>query len=158
MVKYHKKSFQHLIILFMSTWWGDSKICKKLNSQDGFFSYLQNSTFFPCLGLPSKGHCENSIFSIFLESPYQVDTKNVVKCWKDFLCYFTTLETYRDLNFSRFYLSFVNKGCSLGLTQQAPVSLVKEFFQPHFLALIQEFLRIFFSARHLYAVWEYLVF
>ena len=23
--KYHKKSFQHLTILFMSTWWGDSK-------------------------------------------------------------------------------------------------------------------------------------
>ena len=22
--------------------------------------------------------------------------KNVVKCWKDFLSYFTTLETYRD--------------------------------------------------------------
>ena len=25
------------------------------------------------------------------------DMKNVVKCWKDLLCYFPTLETYRDL-------------------------------------------------------------
>ena len=44
----------------------------------------------------SKSHRENSISFIFLESPHQVDMKNVVKCWKDFLSYFTTLETYRD--------------------------------------------------------------
>ena len=43
----------------------------------------------------SKSHRENSISSIFLESPDQVDMKKVVKCWKDFLFYFTTLETYR---------------------------------------------------------------
>ena len=30
--KYHKKSFQHLIILFMSTWWGDSKNMQKIES------------------------------------------------------------------------------------------------------------------------------
>ena len=39
----------------------------------------------------SKSHRENSISFIFLE----VDLKNVVKCRKDFLSYFTTLETYR---------------------------------------------------------------
>ena len=39
---------------------------------------------------------ENSISFIFLKSPHQVDMKNVVKCWKDFLFYFTTLETYRE--------------------------------------------------------------
>ena len=44
----------------------------------------------------SKSHCENSISFIFLESPHQVDMKNVVKCWKDFLSYFNTLETYRE--------------------------------------------------------------
>ena len=43
----------------------------------------------------SKSHRENSISFIFLESPYEVDMKNVVKCWKYFLSYFTTLETYR---------------------------------------------------------------
>ena len=43
----------------------------------------------------SKSHHENSISFISLESPHQVDKKNVVKCWKDFLSYFTNLETYR---------------------------------------------------------------
>ena len=28
----------------------------------------------------SKSHCENSIFFLFLESPHQVDMKDVVKC------------------------------------------------------------------------------
>ena len=48
----------------------------------------------------SKSHRENSISFIFLESPDQVGMKNVVKCWKDFLSYFTTLETYRGLGAS----------------------------------------------------------
>ena len=83
---------------------GIPKIWKKFNSHDGFLSYLQNSTansahlaahFCACLSLPSKSHHQNSISSIFLESPDLVDMKNVVKCWKDFLSYFTTLETYR---------------------------------------------------------------
>ena len=43
----------------------------------------------------SKRHSETSISCIFLQSPHQVDMKNVVKWWKDFLSYFTTLETYR---------------------------------------------------------------
>ena len=33
----------------------------------------------------SKSHRENSISSIFLESPHQVDMKNIVKCYKHFL-------------------------------------------------------------------------
>jgi hypothetical protein len=43
----------------------------------------------------SKSHREDSISFIFLESSHQVEMKNVVKFWKDFLSYFTTLETYR---------------------------------------------------------------
>ena len=43
----------------------------------------------------SKSHREISISSIFLQSPHQVYMKNVVKWWKDFLLYFTTLETYQ---------------------------------------------------------------
>ena len=35
-----------------------------------------------------------------MESPHQVDMKNVVKCWKDFLWYFATLKTYREKCFS----------------------------------------------------------
>ena len=52
------------------------------------------STFSPCLSLPSKSHCENSISSIFLESTHQVEMKNVVK---HFFGYFNTLETHSDV-------------------------------------------------------------
>ena len=52
------------------------------------------SRFLPCLGLPSKSHRENSIFSIFLESPHQVGMKNVVKCYKHFFGYFNALKTH----------------------------------------------------------------
>ena len=31
---------------------------------------------------------------IILQSPHQVDMKNVVKCWKDFFGYFNALETH----------------------------------------------------------------
>ena len=71
------------------------------------------STFLHCLGLPSKSHCENSISSIFLESPHQVDVKNIVKCWKDFLCYFTTLETYRVCIEHYFKHRLCQKSCRL---------------------------------------------
>ena len=52
------------------------------------------STFLPFLGLPSKSHRENSISSIFSESPHHVDMKNVVKCQKHFLGYFNALKTH----------------------------------------------------------------
>ena len=42
----------------------------------------------------SKSHCENSISFIFLESPHQVDMKNVIKSSKHFFGYFNTLETH----------------------------------------------------------------
>ena len=45
----------------------------------------------------SKSHRENSIFFIFLESPHQVDMKNVVKCYKQFFCYCNALKTHSDL-------------------------------------------------------------
>ena len=44
----------------------------------------------------SKSHRENSISSILLESPDQVDMKNVVKSSKHFFGYFNTLETHSD--------------------------------------------------------------
>ena len=44
----------------------------------------------------SKSHRENSISFIFLESPHQVDMKNVVECQKDFFAYFNALETHSD--------------------------------------------------------------
>ena len=42
----------------------------------------------------SKSHRENSISFTFLESPHQVDMKNVVKSSKHFFGYFNTLETH----------------------------------------------------------------
>ena len=42
----------------------------------------------------SKSHRENSISFIFLESPHQVDMKNIVKSCKHFFGYFNTLETH----------------------------------------------------------------
>ena len=41
----------------------------------------------------SKSHRENSISFIFLESPHQVDMKNIVECEKEFFDYFNALET-----------------------------------------------------------------
>ena len=45
----------------------------------------------------SKNHHENSISFIFLESPHQVDMKNVVKSSKHFFGYFNTLETHSEI-------------------------------------------------------------
>jgi hypothetical protein len=42
----------------------------------------------------SKSHRENSISFIFLESPHQVDMRNVVKSSKHFFAYFNTQETH----------------------------------------------------------------
>ena len=47
----------------------------------------------------SKNHCENSISCIFLESPHQVDMKNVVKSSKHFIRYFNTLENHSACTF-----------------------------------------------------------
>ena len=46
----------------------------------------------------SKSHRENSISFIFLESPHQVDMKNIVKSSKHFFGYFNTLETHSEFN------------------------------------------------------------
>ena len=73
-VEYHKKSFQHLTTFFMSTWWGDPKNMKELNSHDGFLSYLQNSTansallaahFCPVLVCPQKATVRIRFFPYF---------------------------------------------------------------------------------------------
>ena len=45
----------------------------------------------------SKSHLENSISCIFLESPHQVDMKNVGKCYKHFFGYFNGLKTHSVL-------------------------------------------------------------
>ena len=47
----------------------------------------------------SKSHRENSISFIFLESPHQVDIKNVVKSCEHFFGYFNTLGTHSALTY-----------------------------------------------------------
>ena len=84
--KYVCRIWQHFSCLLVRGIW------KKLNSHDGIL---------PCLSLPSKSHSENSISSIFLESPHQVDIKNAVKSSKHFFGYFNTLETHSDLSWVR---------------------------------------------------------
>ena len=80
---------------------GSPRQGKKL-LQDGLdrLSYLACST---------NSHHEISISCIFLEFPHQVDMKTVVKCWKDFLRYSTTIETYRDCTYVLLEISKVNK-------------------------------------------------
>ena len=46
----------------------------------------------------SKSHREKNFCLIFLQSIHQLDMKNVVKWWKDFLLYFTILETYPGIS------------------------------------------------------------
>ena len=54
----------------------------------------------------SESHRENSISFIFLESPHQVNMKNVVKSSKHFFGYFNTLETHSELYLVSMYLIF----------------------------------------------------
>ena len=103
-LKYPKKCLEDLTTFFMSTWWGDSKNMEEIEFSRWLFegrprqgkNVLPDGLNWLCyFAGSSKSHRENSISFIFLESPHQVDMKNVVKCWKDFLSYFITLETYR---------------------------------------------------------------
>ena len=46
-------------------------------------------------------------FCIFFQSPRQLDMKNIVEFWKDFLGYFNALETYKDK--SQFYVPTIKE-------------------------------------------------
>ena len=56
----------------------------------------------------SEGHHENSISCIFLEFPRQVDMKNVVKCYKQFFCYFNALKTHCDQSSFCYLVVYIN--------------------------------------------------
>ena len=81
---------------FMSTWWGDCK--NMLPDWLIWLCYLASS---------SKSHRENSISCIFLESPHQVDMKNVVKCYKHFFCYFNALKTRFDILYTASCMRYI---------------------------------------------------
>ena len=101
-LKYSKKCFEDLTTFFMSTWWGDFKNMEKIEFSRWLFegrlrqckNVLPDGLNWLCyFAGSSKSHRENSISFIFLESPYQVVMKNVVKSSKPFFGYFNTLET-----------------------------------------------------------------
>ena len=89
----------------MSTWWGDSKTMEEIEFSRWLFvgrprqvkNELPDRLNWLCyFAGSSKSHCENSISCIFLESPHQVDMKNVVKCYKHFFGYFNALKTHGE--------------------------------------------------------------
>ena len=92
-LKYPKKCLEDLTTFFMSTWWGDSKNMEEIEFSRWLFegrlrqgkNVLPDGLNWLCyFAGSSKSHRENSISFIFLESPHQVDMKNIVKVWKDF--------------------------------------------------------------------------
>ena len=54
----------------------------------------------------SKRHPENLIPFIFLESPHQVDMKNIVKSSKHFFGHYNTLETQSEKGRKKYLNSF----------------------------------------------------
>ena len=90
-------------MFFMPTWWGHSKNMEEIEWSRWVFDGIsrQGKNVLPD-GLnwlfyfagSSKSHRENSISCIFLESPHQVDMKNIVKCYKHFFCYLNALKTH----------------------------------------------------------------
>ena len=64
---------------------------------------------------------------MYLDTPHLVDMKNVAKCWKEFLCYFTTLETYHVLGGSYDQQSTIIENTSkkkvLGTTKDGSIIL-----------------------------------
>ena len=103
-LKYPNKCLEGLKFFFMSTWWWDSKNMKEIVLTMAFWATYKIAQpiqpiwehILASLSLPSKSHRENSISSIILESPHQVDMKTVVKSSKHFFGFFNTLETHGD--------------------------------------------------------------
>ena len=92
-----KSIWEDLTTFFMSTWCGDSKNMEEIELSWWLFegrlrqckNVLPDGLNWLCyFAGSSNSHCENSISFIFLESPHQVDMKNVVKSSKHFLGYF----------------------------------------------------------------------
>ena len=87
-LKFPKKCLEDLTTFFMSTWWGDSKNMEEIEFSRWLFegrlrqckNVLPDGLNWLCyFAGSSKSHRENSISFMFLESPHQVDMRNVVK-------------------------------------------------------------------------------
>ena len=113
-VKYPNRCLEDLTTFLMSIWWGDSKNMEEIEFSWWLFEgrVRQGKNVLPdrlnwlCyFASNSISHRENSISSIFLESPYQVDMKNVVKSSKHFFGYFNTSETHCAQTWSMYKVS-----------------------------------------------------
>ena len=100
--KYPKKCLEDLTTFSCLLDEDIPKIWKKLNSHDGIFSYLQNSTanlahqaahFCPVLVCPQKATVR-ILFLPYIWNPLIADMKNVVKSSKPFFWYFNALGTH----------------------------------------------------------------
>ena len=123
-VKYFKKTFQHLTILFMSTCCVDSKNMQEIEFSPWLFELPakkhsqfspSGDTFLPCLILPSKSYCENSISSIFFESPGQADQKMLSNAGETF-CHISPLYKY-TVNGSFCHYVIGNSFCTMVFAQ-----------------------------------------
>ena len=95
-----QKCLEDLTTFFMSTWWGGSKNMKEIEFSRWLFELQpiqpiwQHIFALPYSAL-KKLLWEFNFVHIFWIS-WSSRPKNVVKCWRDFLSYFTTLWIYRE--------------------------------------------------------------
>ena len=119
-MKYNKKSFQHLTIFFMSNE-GITEMCRKFKSHYGFLRADQDRAkkllsdglnWLSHLSGCSKSHREISSSCKFFAS-YQVDLKNFTKFWEYFFWYSTTLEKFHALALVHFIPSLLVIKCTV---------------------------------------------
>ena len=127
----------------MSTWWGDSKNMEEIEFSRWLFegrlrqgkNVLPDGLNWLCyFAGSSKSHRENSISFIFLESPHQVDMKNIVKSSKHFFGYFNTLETHSAL------CTIAHMICLLKVCNRIKLGIWKRVSENHLTVHIHTFL------------------
>ena len=67
---------------------------------------------------------KHDFFCIFLQSPYQVDMKNVVECQKDFIAYFNVLKTNSEKGLLTFQIKIWRRGALGPPASTVPTALV----------------------------------
>ena len=105
---------------------------------------------------PSKSHHENSISSIFLESPQQVDMKNVAKCYKHFFGYFNVLKTHGVESSYQAWI-FLFRNCTIP-NHKPEMRLLFQFFLLSFQLQNHMTSRLHTHILHMYGIYSQLVF
>ena len=92
----HRKSFQHLVVFFMPTWWGNCKNVKEIEISRWLFelctcklgqpfSPSDRIFFAPSWSALKRPSCELNFLHISAIPSSSIDMKNVVKCWNGIL-------------------------------------------------------------------------